>query len=277
VKRLLAVASIALAAGCASLIGIGDLTVEDGGADAVAPDSAAPDSAAPDSTAPEGGGCGWPGPAAGLVGYWAYEEQSGKSTADCSDGGHPATTYKAGWDDAGYLGGAMHIALDSQSVVYGCFELSKSAPVPPSSFSLSAFIRLDTTVSGSARWVAGRSNGPSIGWGVIVAPDGTSLSLKIFNALSDGGDYGPSIAGSWLDGAWHHVVATVPADGGATIAIDDASVTDPDPAPAIHVDTNDGVSLGCRGDGIYALIGVLDEVRIYDHVLDAGEIADLSK
>ena len=264
VTRLLALSFVVVAIGCASLVGIGDLTVQD---------------AAVDDAAPEGGGCGWPGPDGGLVAYYAFEEQSGESTVDCSGNGHTAVVIKndAGWWDAGFRGGAMRASNDGND--FGCMQLQvldafAIARAPP--FSISAFVLPQPMPPNQQRWVLGRSKSGSAGpgWGVTMNQDASTLSLKLFEAALDGGDYDLSVSGSWLDGLWHHIIIRVPDDAGATVAIDDASTTDPIAPPAIQIQ-NVGVTFGCRSDGFYPLYGAIDEVRIYDHVLTAQEIAAL--
>jgi hypothetical protein len=70
------------------------------------------------------------------------------------------------------------------------------------------------------------------------------------------------------DGAWHHVAVVFPGAGGAArLYVDgadrgDAGLRLPASGPGIEIGS---------GGGKY-LAGLLDEVRIYDRALDAGEI-----
>lgn len=81
-----------------------------------------------------------------------------------------------------------------------------------------------------------------------------------------------------INDGWHHVVVTYSQADAATVILDDASVTGALPL-AIQQENSHNIRIGCRGDQAYAypFVGRIDEVRVYDHVLDAGEIADLGK
>ena len=258
-RRLLVAASLA---GCASLVGVGDLTVEDaGGGEAAAPS------------------CGWPGPDAGLLAYYAFDEDAGAIVHDCSGNDQQGTfaTVQTGWAPLdGHLGGALAVDANGN----GCVELPLSLSPESATFSVSAWVTPSAYPQDFDTIIGHHGNGSDDrGWRVEMRTTdaGSFLAFRVF-AL-DGGDYealGPPMA---INDGWHHLVATYSEGAAVSLTLDDASVKAPPPPPILPEGQAIHIRIGCRGDFAYAypFVGKIAEVRIYDHVLDAGEIAELGK
>ncbi|MEU7049762.1 sialidase family protein [Streptomyces eurythermus] len=75
------------------------------------------------------------------------------------------------------------------------------------------------------------------------------------------------------DGRWHHAVLRR-GGGLLSLSVDGAAVSTPDRPGSVSRNSPFGVHLGQRMDGRAFLTGALDEVRVWDRVLDDAEPAD---
>jgi cysteine-rich repeat protein len=206
-------------------------------------------------------------PAGPMVGHWPLEEHSGTTAADLTGGNDG--TLEGGTVQAGagaFVGSTDALTFDGSDDIVRVANPGDFS-FPTTEFTVSLFAK--STVGN--RSVLGNYNGK--GWGLYFYSDGRVN----FFGYGNGGANDNAFPGGVLDGAWHHI-AGVYKRSGASLTID------------TYVD---GVLIGSNtaavGDitsgsdllfGRYLLQphfdGMLDEIRVYDHVLTAGEIADLA-
>ena len=90
----------------------------------------------------------------------------------------------------------------------------------------------------------------------------------------DAGGFGGSVA---ITPNWHHFALAF--DGGATSLYLDGALVVPPVAAGAAVYAQDPLHIGCDLNfGLEAslFVGLIDDVRLYDHVLTASEIAALA-
>ncbi|MBI2609910.1 LamG domain-containing protein [Candidatus Giovannonibacteria bacterium] len=209
----------------------------------------------------------------GLVGHWKFDE-----AAD----GNIVARDSSGYDNVGTLingpvrlDGKLGRALDfngSSNYV----EISDSASLDASQMTFSAWIR----TTDDQGMIAERYSYDPItgghGWRLEVWPGGTLFGAVFIN----GNNYNPWPYGKGPvinDGSWHHVAMT--ADGSTGIWYFDGNVAtgpglnNPFALAGPVDDTDAGVTIGNGVAGFFN--GVIDDVRLYNRSLSAGEIKDM--
>jgi hypothetical protein len=163
------------------------------------------------------------------------------------------------------------------------------APVPGQAYSVSGWI----TTSSGVGWIFGLANcgedgvyGPNAN-GIFMDGGGYTYDMWWVGATGTG-DQGLT------DGEQHHVAYTLAGDGTLLLYADGAEVGDgsfswPEHPDEIYTTITLGFSGECAGgpddctcesgiaypDWPGAFIGTMEDVQVYDHALDAGEVADL--
>jgi MYXO-CTERM domain-containing protein len=226
---------------------------------------------------------------AALVGFWDFEEGSGTTTADQSGGAHTGTLgVGATWSTAEFApvpsGSTASIAFDGTDLAHVLMNGYKADEVGgTNSRTLAAWIKSAPGVT------VANSNLGIFGYGANVAGDKWNFRTQNQNGPMDGNIRvevnGGYIVGSTvvIDNMWHHVAMTWEDDGSpditdALLYVDGVletisiSLTE-----EIHTDTVNGIDLAISDDHSQReWNGWLDDIRIYDEVLGANEIATLA-
>jgi hypothetical protein len=199
-------------------------------------------------------------PPSGLVAAWGFNEGSGSSVADASGKGHVGTLSSTSWSAAGKFGGALSFNGSSSWVtVADASDLDFS-----SALTLEAWVR------------------PSVlsGWRTVLfkeRPGGIVYSL--YANQSAGRPVGQVWLGSELNAvgpaalglnAWSHVASTY---DGSTLRLYVNGALVSSTAVSGTLAASSGV-LRIGGNGVWGewFAGLIDEVRVYNRALTAGEI-----
>jgi hypothetical protein len=213
----------------------------------------------------------------GLVGYWRLDETSGTSAADSSGNGNTGTM-NGGLSGANAVGAQFLSGLDfdgtdddinagSAAMLDDLGALSACAWVYPDSLASDYYTVIDKSVNGGTGW-----NLYTIG--------ATSVGGMGFGFLSRTNDYSERYV-SMSTGTWHHICVTWDGVDDVTGSIKlyyNGSLQTPDNpgvAGSTPSDAANNLKIGEAGDGSYPYNGRLDEVRLYNRVLSAEEIASL--
>jgi hypothetical protein len=218
---------------------------------------------------------------AALINHWDFEEGTGTTTADAGTVGATGTLMNgAAWDTVEFApnGSTASIRLDGDDDVVAA--VGYKAPLVQG-----------TADRSYAAWIkTAPSNDQNDGiFGVGVNSGGQKWTVRIQNGngvvngnlrLEVNGGY---ITGSTVidDGAWHHIAVTWTDDGSpnvndALLYVDGAlETTDAVLAKAINTANGVDVQLGNTVNN-RNWDGWLDDMRIYDEVLDANAIAALA-
>ncbi len=205
-------------------------------------------------------------PQEGLRAHWRLDEASGTAAADETGNGHTGQLVNGGaWlPNGGAFGGA--ILLDGvDDFVRTPFVLN------PADGPLSAFAWVK---GGAAKQVIlAQTDGDGVGreWLHTDPTDG-----KLLTRLTDGTSALMSDV-VICDGAWHHV--GVVWDGSRRHLYVDGLPAGSDAAPLAGLQASDGqmhIGAGKTLLSFQCWNGLIDDVRIYDRALDAGEIAAMA-
>jgi hypothetical protein len=195
---------------------------------------------------------------AALVGWWKLDETSGTVARDASGKGHNGTLRGNPQWVAGKVDGAMLLDGEGDYVDIGSVGISGAARR-----TLAGWARASTTAIPAWTSVFGFvPNG---------ATDGTYFDVEV----DDAGRYVVNVQG-WqavicpLDTEWHHFALSYDGAGGSWY-LDGASIgTD-----AGELGTMDQVRIGANLSESHYFPGLVDDVRIYNTVLDESEIKGL--
>ncbi|MBN2565941.1 MAG: fibronectin type III domain-containing protein, partial [Candidatus Eisenbacteria bacterium] len=204
------------------------------------------------------------GLSSGLVGHWRLGETSGTVAADSSGNGNAGTLSGADFVDcsvAGAIGGAVHLDGTGDIITIGnepVFDIGGQITV-------AAWIKVN---SFTAAWQAIVTKGDSA-WRVA---RNDSLDTLKFNCNGLAGATGVVSATSVADGEWHHVAGVY---DGSSLRIYVDGLLDALAVASGSIAANDfPVVIGANAemDG-REWGGDVDDVRVYDRALSAGEVA----
>lgn len=221
------------------------------------------------------------GTTSGLVGWWKLDETSGTAAADSSGSANTGTLQNApAWTTGGMDNGALTLNGTNQYVDVGNASTLNFERTQP--FSVSAWIYPLASGSGYEPIVSKRDySGTFQG---IEFDDDMGCFCLFATLFGTGGSSGLQVYGSTSISfsAWHHVVMTY--DGTSSSAsvklyLDGVSETVSVPwndlASSILNSAN--MTIGTKPSSGSYFTGTVDDVRIYNRALNAGEIWTLYK
>lgn len=187
----------------------------------------------------------------GLIGHWTFDENSGTTAADSSGHNHSLTTSGATLGMAGKTGNGLKLA---------------GAGVASASFSLGTLNAM--TVGLWVKSTAASYADPGVG--LFEFSDSSlvwdSNPFVLWTVGDDsGGDAPPS-------GSWHHLGASWDTTGAAVLCLDGVGIADITSALMSPITGSHQLSIGRLAADTAGFNGVIDDVRIYDHVLTCAEI-----
>ena len=201
---------------------------------------------------------------AGLVASYGMDAGSGTTLADQSGNGNNGTIANGTWSSAGKYGGALSFNGTSTSV-----SIPNSASLQLSSaMTLEAWVK--PSVVGGAAWrtVVLKENGNNYGE-ALYANTGTNVPSA--NAVTGGVDHDQrGTSGALAVNTWTHLAATY--DGSALTLYVNGVAAGTQAASGSIVSSTGALKIG--GNAIWGewFNGLIDEVRIYNRALSAGQI-----
>ncbi len=203
---------------------------------------------------------------AGLVGHWKLDEGSGNVAADSSGNGNDVTFNGSPQWVKGVAKGALSFAGNDFLEV-----ATASKKLKPASLTVAAWVKVAPSTREWA-WVAGQGDNYGL---VVNRNDDDSV---FFYVHSKGGEWVGTSSGDVhiRDGRWHHIVGLFDANAkklfvykdGVRVGAQDADV-------AVDYSIGNGFSIGSM-QGERRFHGVIDDVRVYSHVLSQAELASLA-
>jgi hypothetical protein len=222
----------------------------------------------------------------GLVGCWDLDETSGLTAADGSGSGNNGTLVNGPtWNPTGgQIGGALvfdgiddYVNLGTDSSL----NFGSSAP-----FTVAAWVKTTDNYGMIVSFRSSTDDGSVIDLSVGYDGGADNPGKAMFLVRQDGGSgYAHVIGGSVNDGQWHHVAAV--RGSGSTIelfldGVSQGTASGAESGGAITTDLRAMGSERCWVNDGYGtsdqryLAGTIDDVRIYNHALSTGEIAELA-
>ncbi|MFZ2414798.1 MAG: LamG-like jellyroll fold domain-containing protein, partial [Minisyncoccia bacterium] len=202
-----------------------------------------------------------------MVGYWNLNETSGSTATDSSGNGNTGTLYgDSTWNTAGKIGGALTLDGTGDYVLAG----NNSSLNLTTAATLSAWIKFN---SGSQDWctIVGKGFETTANYGF----EGYSNWIRLESG--NGSSYSSGIEKYYTTvGEWVHVVGVFTTIGSTTqldMYINGSFyVTDTVAWPLTTSAANFGMG---RSDYATSFNGLVDDVRVYNYALTAGEITTL--
>ena len=193
----------------------------------------------------------------GLVASYSFDEGTGQAAADGSGNGHAGTISGASWTTAGRHGAALSFDGVDDHVALGAL-----GSFSQSGFTLQAWVQKQSATKNDAAVVGSWAGSGPMLWVDHLA---TRYHLTVGSGYAGYLDSGVSPKAS----AWQHVAATY---DGATARFYVGGVLVASRAAA-SVGSSDVWRIGAYGSSPGGFFdGVIDDVRIYDRPLGAGEI-----
>jgi len=216
------------------------------------------------------------GPVTGLVGYWSFDSPfvSGNTLFDQSGNNNNATTFFTS-AVAGEIGQAMqfngassYVQVPSASDVQEIYDLLGD-------LSLSLWVQTTNSIRDEALISKFDAGGTGYGYLLRTTPAGTAeLLLGNLNVVS-GNNVATDVT-KINDGNWHHIAVVIKLGVSVTFYVDGAL------SSSFSVDSaansaNSDLQFGLNPYAPYGtyFTGSMDEVRIYDRALSAGDVASL--
>lgn len=201
---------------------------------------------------------------ADLIGHWKLDEGSGEVAADASGNGHDGTLMGGvTWAD-GYFDGALEFAGGGQKV-----DIPHSQQLnPEDEFTVSLWANVDATGTGHRSPVTSRDDFPQRGYIIYVEP-GNTWQFWTGTGAAWNNTPGPAA----VAGEWTHVTATYANEqkgfyiNGEQVGQSTASFS-PNTQQVLRIGGG-----ATEGDGNYFFVGLIDDVRVYDHALSEGQMA----
>jgi hypothetical protein len=220
--------------------------------------------------------------AGGALAYYSFNNEADPAHDDTGNL-HDGTLQGAAWTDAGRFGGAVQFAAAPDGGVDDWIVVSPF-PQPQTlggSWSVSLWLMVQSAdFSGGYISVLSTEIAMAGGWEVDILPpnaaDPTFANLQFAFWVPSAGTYSTATCACLAFGSWTHFVAVV--DGAAlTIALyeDGLAAVPSTPALGPFATGLPHLFMGRWGSTGRQLVGVLDEVALFDRTLSATEVRQL--
>jgi hypothetical protein len=212
------------------------------------------------------------GPQGTALAYYSFDEGTGSVVHDDSSHGHDGTLLGGAWTTAGRFGGAIRFdAFDggaAEAVLVDPF------PQPVTDWSVSLWLLVKGSDLTDVSTVLSTEITFTGGWEVNLQPNDATFGNVQF-AFWGGTQYALASCNCITLGSWTHIVAVV--DGAAlTIRLfQDGVAAASGPVVGTFLLGNPYLYMGRWGGTGRPLVGVLDEVAIFDRALSEADIAKL--
>ena len=202
----------------------------------------------------------------GLVAYWNFNEKDGDTASDSSGNGHDGTLMgDPQWTKDGYFGGALEFDQAGDEVNVPFHE-----DLNQETFTICAWANVEPGSGGHRAVVSNRDEPPTAGHIFYAAPNNTWEFWT-----GDGATPWVAIRGPAVNlGEWDHL-AGVYADGKQKFYVNGELIGETDSDPNFNGEQEFLIGAGAneRANHEYLFKGIIDEVRLYNRVLDEKEIA----
>jgi prepilin-type N-terminal cleavage/methylation domain-containing protein len=216
-----------------------------------------------------------PGPGAGLVAYWKFDESSGSSALDSSGTDNTGTMYTAAstagdlhTDSGKLLRGASFDGTDDYILISN--SANQVIPAGNAAFSISLWFNPDTVTTTNIKSLMVNESYAVSGFRFGIG-ESTPVKLQFWSTES-GGSISLTSATTINTGTWYHAVMAYTGSS-ATLYINGAAEST-DSSGVIVSNTNI-VYIAMAIGGKQYFDGLIDDVRIYNRALSAAEVAAL--
>jgi len=207
----------------------------------------------------------------GAIAHWRLDERFGTNAIDSSESGHHGFVQGASWTN-GRKDHALSLDGIDDHVNAGAWDVSGT------SLTICAWIRLDGTFGGGDSRIISKAAGINEQdhyWMLSLTTAGPDNRLRF--RLKSGGSTATLVAntGNLFPSIWYHTAATY---DGVTMNLFLNGTNSGSMARSGQIDASPstGIMIGANPPTIYApLHGIIDDVRVYNTALNAGEISSI--
>lgn len=212
----------------------------------------------------------------GLKGYWSFngKDVSGTTAYDRSGAGNTGTLTGGPTIAEGKLAQGLNFDGTDDYV-----SVADTAAFTQSALTVS-FWKKNTSVASNSSFLT-KSSGSNRSWSVQTLDAGRNIQFITSSSSVSESEYGVTPNGVMAVNQWHHVVCVFNGAGSTNaermqIYINGIaqSITFTGTIPATLVNNTQAVTIGGKG-GVAGFLGFMDEVRIYNRALSAGEAKGL--
>ena len=203
----------------------------------------------------------------GIVAYWDFNETKGDTASDSSGNGHDGKLMgDPQWTKDGYFDGGLEFDQVGDEVNVPFHE-----DLNPEAFTVCAWANVEPGSAGHRAVVSSRDEPPTSGYIFYAEP--TDHTWQFWTG--DGATPWVSVQGPAVNlGKWDHLAGTF-ADGKQKFYVNGKLVGERDSNPNFNSQQEFLIGAGAneRANHEYLFKGIIDEVRLYNRVLDEKEIA----
>lgn len=201
-----------------------------------------------------------------LVAYWSFNETQGETASDSTENGHDGTLMgNPQWTKDGKYGGAIEFDQDGDEV-----NIPFHKDLNQEAFTISAWAKVEPGSAGHRAVISSRHEPPTAGYIIYATPANTWQFWTGNGAPAWISVQGPAVS----LGEWDHV-AGVYADGKQMFYVNGELAGEMDANPNFNDQQEFLIGAGAneRAAHEYLFKGLIDEVRLYNRVLDEDEVA----
>ena len=201
----------------------------------------------------------------GLVAYWAFNDKSGDTASDSTGNGHDGMLIgDPKWVD-GYFGGGIELDQAGDEV-----NVPFHKDLNPEVFTICAWANVEQGSGGHRAVVSSRDEPPTAGYIIYALPANT---WQFWTGNGGNPNWVPIQGPAVNLGDWDHV-AGVFEDGKQMFYVNGELAGETDSNPTFNAQQEFLIGAGAneRANHEYLFKGIIDEVRLYNRVLDEDEI-----
>jgi Concanavalin A-like lectin/glucanases superfamily len=212
-----------------------------------------------------------PAPGVGLVAHWSFDEGMGTSVLDHSGNGLDGALTGGTWITDGQFGGALYLSLGDCVTV-------PSFPAATPDYTVSAWVRYAQADIGSNLATIVTTEIPTTGGWELQGPvNAEAAQLQFSYSRADGG-YDTLICCQIQPDQWMHVTAVVDSQALTMTLYQGGVIQTQLNIRGSILPGNDTLHIGIEQTSTgfeWPFRGAVDEIRIYDHALNAAEVSRL--
>jgi len=203
----------------------------------------------------------------GLVAYWDLNETEGDTASDASGNGHDGSLIgDPQWTKNGYFGGALEFDQEQDQV-----NVPYHADLNPEAYTICAWANVDPDTTVHRAVVSCRDDFPQRGYVLYAEPRQPRNTWLVLLGAGNGWRHirGPEVN----NGDWEHIAGTY-ADGKMQLYVNGELVGEEDAELSLNTAQEFLIGAGANEtpNHNYFFKGKIDEVRLYNRVLDNKEI-----
>jgi hypothetical protein len=213
--------------------------------------------------------------ATGLAGYWKFDEGSGTTASDASVDGYTGTLQSGASWTTGQIG-SHALSLNGSNTSY--VDIPNTVVDTTQSFSVAAWVKLNS-IGGYQTIVSIDGNQVSAFYLQLRGDTGTFAFTRLASDSAGGQSTFPGASFTPLAGVWYHLVGVYDASAQTLALYVNGSIEQTAPYYSAAWQGTGHTAIGrgkFNGNPVDFVNGQIDDVHIFNSVLSAKDVADLT-